>query len=432
MEGKSNNTSHGDGSSVNEPRKRPNFFVLDGAMGTEIEERRPDLLPLGPMWSASVVHTEPSAVQSVHEAYVNAGADILLTSTYQINTKGCATLGVAIPDLVDAAVRLLRNSITPERTSATEQAKAKAKLDPSVKRRGASAVFAPLLYGIRDDPSKCPVLIGGSMSPYGSLAGYGQEYHGKYTVDETIIDEFYNQRVRAFIDYTSDTPRPKVDFLMLETFPLLKEAVGVFSWLSHQRDGVLDTAPVCISFVSVLDGDRPSADADDAAVEEWWNSAESSIHLPDGNTYLQVLDTLMELRSPQLAGLGANCCSPLEVSVVASLLLKKKKKHVEDPSLVLLLYSNSGEEFTEGEWRWRHKFERGSRLSKWKRGTVVPQQELRRMMLAADVDVQLCGLFAYQTLLQRPEADDWLFDIVICGGCCRSNPKDIEKIRALA
>ncbi len=57
---------------------------MDGAMGTELMARGLNL-PL-PLWSAESNLTDPDVVQSVHQDYVNAGADIIGTNTFRTTT----------------------------------------------------------------------------------------------------------------------------------------------------------------------------------------------------------------------------------------------------------------------------------------------------------------------------------------------------------
>ncbi len=59
-------------------------LVMDGAMGTELIRRGLEL-PL-PLWSAEANLTHPDLVQSVHQDYVEAGADILTTNTFRTTT----------------------------------------------------------------------------------------------------------------------------------------------------------------------------------------------------------------------------------------------------------------------------------------------------------------------------------------------------------
>ncbi len=55
-------------------------IVLDGAMGTELEKRG---VPMDDAaWSAAAVATHADTVREVHEDYIRAGADLIITNTF--------------------------------------------------------------------------------------------------------------------------------------------------------------------------------------------------------------------------------------------------------------------------------------------------------------------------------------------------------------
>ena len=56
------------------------IIFLDGATGTELERRG---VPMhGVAWSAGALRTHPSVVRQVHEDYIRAGADVVITNTF--------------------------------------------------------------------------------------------------------------------------------------------------------------------------------------------------------------------------------------------------------------------------------------------------------------------------------------------------------------
>ncbi|KAG7663606.1 SAM4 [[Candida] subhashii] len=64
-------------------------LVLDGALGTELENHLPKDSPIqpkgNPLWSGMVLLKDPKLVEQVHSNYLDSGADIITTSTYQIS-----------------------------------------------------------------------------------------------------------------------------------------------------------------------------------------------------------------------------------------------------------------------------------------------------------------------------------------------------------
>ena len=56
------------------------IVILDGAMGTELERRG---VPMDEVaWDAAALATHPHLVREVHEDYIRAGADVIITNTF--------------------------------------------------------------------------------------------------------------------------------------------------------------------------------------------------------------------------------------------------------------------------------------------------------------------------------------------------------------
>jgi len=85
-------------------------LVLDGATGTELERRgvRAGL----PLWSTHALLEAPGAVEEIHAAYVEAGADALTANTFrtQRRTLARAGLGERAAELTAVAVDLTRRA----------------------------------------------------------------------------------------------------------------------------------------------------------------------------------------------------------------------------------------------------------------------------------------------------------------------------------
>jgi S-methylmethionine-dependent homocysteine/selenocysteine methylase len=95
---------------------RGECVVLDGGVGSELVRR-------GVRWRVNGLRTDTDTVAAVHHAYLEAGADVLRTNTFQLNRRsyrnvfrdaehmrhiGAPDLEQRIPDLVPKAVALAR------------------------------------------------------------------------------------------------------------------------------------------------------------------------------------------------------------------------------------------------------------------------------------------------------------------------------------
>jgi S-methylmethionine-dependent homocysteine/selenocysteine methylase len=79
-------------STLQERLDRGEVIILDGAIGTQLQEMG---LPIfSTAWAATGLHTHPSTIQIMHEAYVKAGADIITTNTYASARHNLEPLGL--------------------------------------------------------------------------------------------------------------------------------------------------------------------------------------------------------------------------------------------------------------------------------------------------------------------------------------------------
>lgn len=57
-------------------------LLLDGGMGTTLENLGHDDISKSPLWSASVIEKDPQTIVKAHLAFLDAGADVIITNTY--------------------------------------------------------------------------------------------------------------------------------------------------------------------------------------------------------------------------------------------------------------------------------------------------------------------------------------------------------------
>jgi len=172
------------------PRDKLQFAtarVLDGGMASELEFLGADIS--GPLWSAHVLEESPEKITAVHRAYLEAGADVLLTASYQISCKGYSEFGLD-NDRADAA--LIRS------------------VELACKARDEFA----------DDHAGRNVLIAASLGPYGAALHNGAEYHGNYDCTFKDLVDFHRERISVLA--SSDA-----DLLAFETLPSLDEARAI-------------------------------------------------------------------------------------------------------------------------------------------------------------------------------------------------------------
>ncbi len=139
--------------------------ILDGGLGTLLEARGNDVT--SDLWSARVLRDDPDEVRAAHAEFVAAGAEVVITASYQIGFAG------RIPDAEVEA--LLHRSV-------------------AVAREAGAAVVAA------------------SVGPVGALRADGSEYTGAYGLSLAELREAHRRRLHVLADAGADV-------LAIETIP---------------------------------------------------------------------------------------------------------------------------------------------------------------------------------------------------------------------
>ncbi|MFI5901529.1 homocysteine S-methyltransferase [Streptomyces cyaneofuscatus] len=180
--------------------------LLDGGLSNQLEAQGCDLSDA--LWSARLLADAPEQVEAAHLAYLRAGAQVLITASYQATFEGFG-----------------RHGIGPERTGAL--------LARSVElaRRAAGSAR-------RADPER-DIWVAASVGPYGAMLADGSEYRGRYGLTVRELERFHRPRVAALAEAGPDV-------LALETVPDVDEAeavvrvaeeTGLPVWLSYSVAG---------------------------------------------------------------------------------------------------------------------------------------------------------------------------------------------------
>lgn len=147
---------------------------LDGGLSTALENNGNKLTTS--LWTGELILVNPSEITKAHLDFINAGADIIITSSYQISYLGCSKRGWSESKTDQALI------------GSTQLAK------DAVLKSGKS------------------VKVASSIGPYGAALADGSEYKGNYGVTKSALKDFHARRLEVLI---STSP----DLLALETMP---------------------------------------------------------------------------------------------------------------------------------------------------------------------------------------------------------------------
>ncbi len=162
-------------------------LVLDGGLGTLLEARGHDLS--SSLWSARLLRDDPDEVRAAHAEFAAAGADVLITSSYQVGYEALAAEGLGaaeVDELLRASVRLAREAA---------------------------------------DESGRDVLVAASVGPYGAVRADGSEYTGVYDVDAAALRLWHRRRLQVLAEAGAD-------LIAVETLPSLAEVEAVAAELA--------------------------------------------------------------------------------------------------------------------------------------------------------------------------------------------------------
>jgi len=229
---------------------RQPVLILDGGLATELEARGHDLGD--DLWSARLLADDPDAIRRVHLDYLTAGADVVVSASYQASLNSFLRKGWGRED----AVSLIRSAVRIA-GEARDAFWSGAEADPA------------------GGPSRLRPLVAASVGPYGAVLADGSEYTGAYDLDETGLREFHRERLGILATAGAD-------LLACETIPSGVEArvlAGLLSELSA------DAPPAWMTF-SCRDGAR----------------------LADGTDVAELIRELEPV--PNLVAVGVNCTAP--------------------------------------------------------------------------------------------------------------------------
>ncbi len=173
------------------------IHLIDGGLSTELERLGADIK--GELWTGRALLEQPELVEQAHRAFVEAGAEVVITSSYQLSRRGFVEIGLTEQDADEA----LRRSIQVARAAT----------------RGTSVKTAA------------------SVGPFGAVLHDGSEYRGVYQVGQDELQEFHAERLAVLL-----TEKP--DFLAIETIPNVVEAKALAEVLKN------DHTPKWVSFTA--------------------------------------------------------------------------------------------------------------------------------------------------------------------------------------
>ncbi|HEX4823066.1 MAG TPA: homocysteine S-methyltransferase [Candidatus Polarisedimenticolaceae bacterium] len=170
------------------PFDRDTPLVLDGGLASELEARGFALQDR--LWSARALLDAPEILASIHRDYLNAGADVITTATYQATIPGFVARRVT----EDEARR---------------------------------AIVEGVAIAVRERDARKPgALVAASIGSYGAFLADGSEYRGAFNLGVEALAAWHRPRLRLLEDSGAD-------LLAFETIPSLPEIEAIVRLLGE-------------------------------------------------------------------------------------------------------------------------------------------------------------------------------------------------------
>jgi homocysteine S-methyltransferase len=160
--------------------------VIDGGLSTELERLGAKIQ--GELWTGRALLEDPAVVAQAHRAFALAGAEVVISSSYQLSRQGFEEIGLTAADADEA----LRQSIRVAKDAVA----------------GTNAKVAA------------------SIGPYGAVLHDGSEYRGEYKVSQAELEKFHSERLAVLLE---ESP----DYLAIETIPNVVEAKALAQVLKN-------------------------------------------------------------------------------------------------------------------------------------------------------------------------------------------------------
>ncbi|KAI0674873.1 Homocysteine S-methyltransferase [Trametes maxima] len=369
-------------------------LILDGGLGTTLEDEfRQDISHA--LWSAKPIDENPEVIIAAHLAFLRAGANIILTSTYQCAYNTFERAGYSRED----AKRIMLKSVS---------------LAKEAKRRFLEENAQPLNGGVAPD-----VRIALSLGPFGATLSPAQEFDGFYpppfgpelptTGEKTnafadtqegraqeavaidALADFHYERLRVFAG--DEETWAAVDLVAFETVPLRREVYAIRRAVARFQ-GAQDIGGAGVGGTSKM--------------KPWWISTDyPEGRCPEakaGGGHFSASEVagavLQDERGAFVWGFGINCTGleflPDIVEEARSIATKYRDRHGKRPWLVL--YPNRGDVYEPETQTWRKGRQQGLQWA------------------------EAVGAIVSESIRNG----SW--EGVIAGGCCKTGPGEIARL----
>jgi homocysteine S-methyltransferase len=184
--------------------------LLDGSMSFPLEQLGYNLK--NKLWTGMALISDPDIIKNIHKDYINAGADYISTSTYQVSYDRLQNMGYQSSEIK----KVFQKSVDIVKEA------------------------------IKESRSKKEIKIVGSFGPFASYDPNASEYVGKYNSTDDEIKNFHLNNINI-IEETD------LDIILYETIPCLRE-IKILSKVLSQTNKEIWISITCNENIEFRDG----------------------------------------------------------------------------------------------------------------------------------------------------------------------------------
>lgn len=369
---------------------------LDAGLGTTLESppHHAKFRADSSLWSSDFLITSPDTLSRVHKAFVHAGADVLLTATYQASLEGFAAT---------RKIPASKSSLTTKHDSVSGDGSEAQGHDTYGPQEAAALMRSAVPLAKQAITSTYPAGTKGtsngvalSLGAYGATMQPSTEYSGEYKPDkmQTVegLVEWHGKRLRIFRD--GEATWKDIDYVSFETLPVLQEVQAVRQVMAKCNN-------------------HPEH------WKKWWISCvfpNDDLTLPDGSTATAVVEAMLQKSDPRKGqrpwGIGINCTD-----------IKKLNKLIFEYEATADRVV--GHDTPRTQWPWLVTYPDGAQGSVY--NTETQQWEIDPEMKAQGLQRPWHEELA-EIITDTAERGRW--QGILVGGCCKTTPDDIKKLRS--
>ncbi|XP_050503802.1 homocysteine S-methyltransferase isoform X3 [Diabrotica virgifera virgifera] len=257
------------------------IVVLDGGFATQLGCHVQQPIDGDVLWSSRFLATNPEAVIDTHLDFLRAGADVIITNTYQADVNLFAK---HLNMTKEEGYNLIKDSVKMAKTAVERY--------------------------LKEYPEARKPLIAGSVGPYGASLHDGSEYTGAYakTTSAETMREWHGPRIKALVE-------GGVDLLAIETIPNAVEAEMLVQLIKEEYPNV----KAWLAFSVAQDGKS----------------------IAYGEDFKTIARKCYDSNPEQLVAIGINCTAPRLIEPLLTGINDDRK----DNPRPLIVYPNSGESY---------------------------------------------------------------------------------------